>query len=127
MKVETEQKLGVALGAAVVAYGLLRAEKVKKKRQKVLEEEREKQKNMGKRDSYYVQKVPSATDRLVDHPVVPWLLHNASTVAIAVFTKKVMERLLGKSDQPSFLRAYFTSIIVGNLSNELHMVSGIGN
>lgn len=123
MKVETEQKLGVALGAAVFAYGMFSAEKVKKKRQQIIEEEREKQLKSGKRDPYYVQKVPSATDRIVDHPVVPWLIHNCSTVGIALFTKRVMEKLLGPASNMTFARAYLTAVVVGNMSNEMHMVS----
>lgn len=119
MDAKTERKIAVVLGAAMVAYGFWNAKKVKRNRQKILKIEKEKQ--AGKK--YYIQKVPSATERIVDHPVVPWLLQNGSVVLIALIGRKVYHLITGGATKLTLMQGYLAAVLGGIVSNELHMVS----
>lgn len=92
----TEQKTATGLVALFAAYGFLNAQNIKQRRRRIIQEAMEKvatdKETAGQladnqsaeahteavKGDEFVQTVPSASDRIVDHPVVAWVLENFS-------------------------------------------------
>lgn len=117
-----EQKFAFYLLTCVGIYGLVNAEKIKKQRLKVIEEERVKTKRDGKQKAV-IQKVPTATDRLADHPVVAWILENLHPWLNALCVEQIW-KIMGKGNTrwQVFWRAVLASICSSEFSMAYHWI-----
>eukprot|EP00929_Paragymnodinium_shiwhaense_P072645 TRINITY_DN36870_c0_g1_i2.p1 TRINITY_DN36870_c0_g1~~TRINITY_DN36870_c0_g1_i2.p1 ORF type:complete len:375 (+),score=24.31 TRINITY_DN36870_c0_g1_i2:76-1200(+) len=102
------------LGLTVMASGFWNAAGIRRRRRQIIEDGGQSGHRLG-----HVQKVPSATERLVDHPVIAWVIENSLPVAVAGLYVELSKRLINKST--SRLRIYLSLLTCAVVREEAHI------
>lgn len=121
MNAATDWKAFLGVQAFVVAYGLYSAKQVKERRLRIIKEHKEAHEKKSK--GYFIQKVPSATDRWVDHPLGAWFIGNASVVAVALLVTKLRKVINTVADQNNYVERMLGLIVANFVSIESNIVS----
>ena len=99
----TEQCGAIALGATMGAIGLVKSPEILKRRQQVFKQE------LVKNGSKAIRKVPTASKKLVDHPLVAWAIEN-TVPWVGAFLAYRLRTSLGEGS--NFLGRYWRGMIV---------------
>mmetsp|Transcript_8956 Transcript_8956/g.10272 ORF Transcript_8956/g.10272 Transcript_8956/m.10272 type:complete len:337 (+) Transcript_8956:404-1414(+) len=113
--ITAEQKLFLAIEAAVLAYGCKSASNVAARRKGIIKNLKD---TKGK-DA--IQPVPCGGEKFVDHPVVSWLLDNFGKVGMCLFSIRVNQILnFGPSLLGRFLKSVVSLLLAQDLSMAYH-------
>mmetsp|Transcript_2673 Transcript_2673/g.3105 ORF Transcript_2673/g.3105 Transcript_2673/m.3105 type:complete len:342 (-) Transcript_2673:53-1078(-) len=107
-----EQKAAVALQALCAFYGLKKAKDIAARRRKIIEDGKQ------KKGEGAIQKVPTGSNKLVDHPLVAWFFANLGPIVVAVAHQKLSSSLkFGESKISKVLKELVLVITL----EEVHM------